>query len=335
MRLTSRYHAVPITLFLLLLSLSAGCRRDEPSRPPGQQVPFRICVGGILAPLPFIAQEKGFFQAEGVAAEVSLLGDGKAAMNGFFEGKCEAVLSGEFPVVRQSFDRNDLAVIATLTSSDNAVKVFARRDRGIVSPADLVGKKVGVSKGTISNFFLDQFLKKNSIPRERLTIVDISHQTIADSLNRGEIDAYAGSDVAYLKGRKLLGDRGVTFTEPGLTNHAACLTVGKEWLARNPQVAQGVLRALLKAEKELAVHAEADASLLAGRLNVGVEDFKSIMAEQHNRVSLDHVLILGMEDEARWMQEIGMVTGKPLPNVLHVIDPSPLKSLSPGAVNLK
>lgn len=319
---------------MLIVAILAGCNLSEPPQPKLREQPFKICMGGILAPLPFIAKEKGFFKAEGIAAEILLLGDGKAAMSGFLEGKCDACLSGEFPVVRLSFERKDLLIIATLSSSDNAVKILARKDRGINAPADLVGKKIGVSKGTISNFFLDQFLSKNKIPRDKLTIVDISHQSVGEALKLGDIDAFAGSDVAYLKGRKLIEGKGVTFAEPGLTNHFACLTVKREWLAANPELAKKLLKALVAAERQLSLYPEEVASMLAERLNVQTPDLKSVMDEQHNMVSIDQVLILAMEDEARWMQENRRVRGGQLPNYLHSLDPAILKSVNPSAVKL-
>lgn len=319
----------------LILSLLPGCSLNDPAPAKLENTPFRICMGGILAPLPLIAKGKGFFLSEGVAAEITILGDGKAAMSGFLEGKCDAVLSGEFPVVRQSFERKDLSTIATLSSSENAVKILARKDRGIEIPADLAGKKIGVSKGTISNYFLDQFIKKNGLLRGNLTISDLSHQVVADALQRGDIDAYAGSDVAYLKGRQLIGDRGVTFTEPGLTSHAACLTVKKEWLSAHGEIATRVLKALIKAEKELELHPGEQISMLSRTLKLPPNDLEKLMSEQHNTVSLYQVLILAMEDEARWMLETGIVKGKPVPNFLHVIDPAVLRVLSPAAVKLK
>jgi NitT/TauT family transport system substrate-binding protein len=334
------FRAVPwfvMCVIGLSLTVPAGCSRDGTPQQPvtRQQQKLTICQGGILAVLPAVAKENGYFAAEGLDVTVSLIGDGKAAMGAFLDGTCEAALTGEYPLARQSFERSDLAIIATLSSSDNAVKVLARSDRGLASPRDLVGKRVGVSKGTISNFFLDQFLKKNRIPRERLQIVDMSHRDLPKALQRGDVDAYAGSDVAYLAGKQAVGAAGVTFAEPGLTNHAACLTVKKEWLAAHQDGARALLRALVRAEEELARRPEELAGLLARQLNIPVADLKVLMTEQHSSVALDQVLLLALEDEARWMQETGIVTGKPFPNHLHLLEPAPLRSVAPEAVRLK
>lgn len=328
-----RWPVIRCTVQLVVGLLLSACAQNDPPVP--RQQTFSVCQGGILAALPLIAEEKGYFTAEGIAATVSVYGDGKAAMGSFLNGNCDAAVVGEPPIVMQCFNRNDFVIIATVVSSDNATKILALRSRGINTPRDLIGMRVGVSKGTTSHFFLDQFLKKNRIPAEKVTIVDISHRDMAKALQRGIIDAFAGSDVSYLTGVQAVGSDAVTFTERGLTTHAASLVVGKSWLAANQGLARGVLRALLKAENELSVHPEAALKSLSKRLNIPQSELKGVMAEQHNTVTLDHIFLLSLEDQARWMQENGVAPGKPSINFLHFLDPTLLSELKPGAVSLR
>lgn len=325
------------SILTILFLLQVGCTSETPVPPseaPDSLKPFSFCQGGILATLPTIAQEMGYFREQGLDARISLVGDGKIAMTKFLEGKCDAALTGEFPIARQSFERNDFVVIASLASSDNGVKILARRDRGISKPADLAGKRIGVSKGTISNFFFDQYLKKYRIPVKRISIVDISHRDLPNALQRGEIDAYPGSDVAYIKGIQLMGPQGISFYEPGLTRHSACLTVKKEWLATNKELVRRVLIALYRAEKELLLRPVELTAKLSGWLNIPVNDLKSMLADQKSTIILDQALLLALEDEARWMRETGIVTAKSLPNHLRFIDGAPLKGVNPDAVRL-
>jgi NitT/TauT family transport system substrate-binding protein len=325
-----------ISALLVLCVAASGCSRKEPpAKQAGPLVSVRICQGGIVAPLLFIAREKGLFRSEGIQADISIVGDGKTAMGAFLDGRCEIALVGETPIVRQSFTRNDFVIIASVVSSDSATKILARRDRGISRPEDLAGKRVAVSKGTLSHFFLDQFLKKNHIPPEKLTVVDLLHSDMAAALQRGDIDAFAGTDFAYLKGSRAIGAGGVTFSEPGLTTHAASLVVKADWLRDNQPAARGLLKALIAAEKELAGDPDAVAARLANEHQMRQEDLKSVMALQSNSVTLDQVLILSLEDQARWMQETGLEKGKGTPNYLKFLSPSILRDLRPESVNLK
>lgn len=333
----------PLNLFRLaavaaaLLALAAGCSRDtaQPgtSNAPRQRV--TICQGGILAAPATIAKEKGLFATQGVDVTLSIIGDGKAVMGALLEEKCDMALVGEPPIVKQSFVRNDFVIIATVVSSIESTKILARRDRGIRTPRDLVGKRIGVSTGTITHFFLDQFLDRHRIPKGEVTVVDISNQKMAEALRRGDIDAFSASDLAFLKGLQTLGDQGISFNEPGLTTNSGCLVVRKSWLAANRPAALKVLKALQQAVTELDTRPAETVTMLAARLQLPESEIGIIVTHQHNTVALDQTLLLTLESQARWMMENGMVKGTAPPNYLRFIDQSVLRELNPSAVTIK
>ena len=78
-------------------------------------------------------------------------------MNDLLADKVDVATATGFVLALQGFKRSDLRAIGTISSSDN-VEVVARRDRGIKNPEDLRGKRIGVSKGTVNEFFLTAFL---------------------------------------------------------------------------------------------------------------------------------------------------------------------------------
>lgn len=333
----------PLYLFRLatvaaaLLALASGCGRDaaQPEKPATPRQRVTIFQGGILAAPATIAKEKGFFAAEGVDVTLTIVGDGKAVMGAFLEGKCDMALLGEPPIAKQSFVRDDFVIIATVVSSINSTRILARRDRGIRTPRDLAGKRVGVSTGTITHFFLDQFLDRYRIPKREVTVVDIPNKEMPEALRRGVIDAFSATDLAFLKGVQTLGDQGISFTEPGLTTNAACLVVKKNWLAANRHAALKVLKALQLAATELDTRPAETVKMLAARLQLPEPETGIILSQQHNTLALDQTLLLTLESQGRWMMENGMAKGTVLPNYLRVIDQSVLRELNPSAVTIK
>lgn len=323
-------------LMLLLLCALPGCSRDSaPAKPAAPLQSVSICLGGILAPLPIIAKEKELFAAEGLAVSLNTFGDGKASMQAFLEGKCDAAITGDPPVVKHSFEREDFVIIAAVTSTDNANKILARRDRGIAVPSDLAGKRVAVASGTAPHFFFDQFLMKHRLDPAKITVVAMPLKEMPEALQRGDLDAIAVTDVMYQKGVQAIGPKGVSFAEPGLVHHSSSLLVKRAWLATHQGTARGVLQALLLAEKELATRPEDSARLVAKVMNMPESAVKGILAGQHNQVTLDQIMLLSFEDHARWMLETGAVKGKTVPNYLRLFDPTLLRELSPAAVQLK
>jgi NitT/TauT family transport system substrate-binding protein len=320
-----------------LVAVPVACKKREEQVKvdvPVQRETVTFCRGGILTLLPQVAQDRGYFSAEGVEARFTTYGDGKLAMEGMLKGDCDVATVGEPPIVTHSFQRNDFAILATLASSDNATKILARRDRGIAKPGDLRGKRVGVGKGTISHFFFEQFLKKNGVPPESVTIAFMPLKEMPEALASGAIDAYSASDLFYLKGLHLLAERAVTFSEPGLCFNAASLVAKKDWIANRPATARSVLRALLRAEGFVAASPEETGKLMAATQQIDRDDLETIMKSQRHTLELSRLLLLSLEDHGRWM-----ATGKSgapvaIPNYLEFMATAPLRSLKPAAVTV-
>lgn len=326
-----------LALFSAALAVAAGCtKKKEPLREEkvsGETGQVSICQGGIVTLLPQLALDEGLFRKGGIAATIRTYGDGRSAMDAFLSGACTMATVGEPPIVKQSFDRDDFVIIASLVSSDNATKILARRESGIRSPADLRGKRIGVRKGTISHFFFDVFLRKYGLQPSDTTVRFMELKDMPSALAAGEIDAYSSSDLYYLEGTRLLGERGVTFSEPGLCFNAANLVIRKDYLAAHPGQVRGFLAALLQAEAYAATHPEQALRLVSAEQKIPVKDLELILRDAHNALTLSRQLLLSLEDHARWMADSkgGKVA---IPNYLNFIDPAPLRGLKPDAVSL-
>ncbi|HEY6007183.1 MAG TPA: ABC transporter substrate-binding protein [Geobacteraceae bacterium] len=324
-------------LLLMLLLAAAGCtQRKEHAAvtTAGTKEQVTICQGGILTVLPVVAREKGLFAAEGLDVDLTTCGDGKFAMEAFLAGACTVATVGEPPVVRQSFERDDFRIVASTVSSDNATRILARRDRGITTPRDLKGKKIGVREGTISHFFLDVFLKKNGLTPGDVTVSFVELRKMPQALAAGEIDAYSSSDLYYLEGVQLLGDRAVTFSEPGLCYNAANLVVKRDFLASRPETVRRLLRALVAAEGYVAAHPAETRQLVAAVRQVAPQDLEAVFRNQRHVMALGPSLILSLENQARWLIEKGTVARTEIPNYLRFLAPGPLRTVKAAAVTL-
>jgi NitT/TauT family transport system substrate-binding protein len=84
-----------------------------------------------------------------------------------------------------------ITTLATIQTSNMDLAIVARNDRGIASPGDLKGKKLGVTLGTNADFFADAFLFDHGIDREKVKIIDMKPDEMADALGAGRVDAVA------------------------------------------------------------------------------------------------------------------------------------------------
>lgn len=88
--------------------------------------------------------------------------------------------------VTQGLPIKMVAVSENYSESENLV---ARDGTGIVSPRDLIGKKVGVPFGTTAHYRLMGILQTFGIAEKDLTIIDLSNPDIMPAFIRKDIDA--------------------------------------------------------------------------------------------------------------------------------------------------
>ena len=179
-----------VTALLALLALAlllAGC---EDGKPGGAPLPLSIAVvAQPVAALVHVADEKGFFREEGVEVALSAFDLGRDALASALAGGADLATVYDLPVARQLNAGEDLAILATLHRSVSGHAVLARRERGIARPEDLRGKRIGVTKGISTDYFLALFLTSHGLPQAAVKEVPLEPADYAQALAGGAIDA--------------------------------------------------------------------------------------------------------------------------------------------------
>src|SRR3989338_5562191 len=128
---------------------------------PVEKVTIGSYVGEYVT-LLYVADEKGYFKDEGIDLEIKPYEYGILTIPDVLNGTIDLSLANEFAPVVRSFDSPKLRILASIDKT-NSYELIARRDRGIATPADLKGKKIGIPKGSQSEFFLATFLTFNQL----------------------------------------------------------------------------------------------------------------------------------------------------------------------------
>ncbi len=134
---------------------------------PGEAAPPRVAysaVSGAMSPL-WVAQEGGYFKREGLDVELLYIGGGSLLIQSMLSGDVPFAYGPSVPVVNASLRGSDLVLIAN-TGNALVFSIMARPE--IKGPADLKGKKVGVTRlGGSTDWALDFALRKWSLERGR------------------------------------------------------------------------------------------------------------------------------------------------------------------------
>lgn len=217
-----------LILQVTLLGLVCGCGRSDEASIETEAVTVAAYAGDTAA-LVWIAEDQGYFAANHLDVTLVPFEAGKLAADALLASEADIATTAEFVLVSQSFDHEDLRVLGAIATA-MVNEVIARADRGIRLPADLRGKRIGVTRKSAGEFFLGRFLLLNGLSLEDVEVVDLSPSAIVDAITRGDIDAGLTWDPNVYEIKRKLGENAVSW--PGQSGQDLYfILVGKEdWL---------------------------------------------------------------------------------------------------------
>lgn len=283
--------------------------------------------------LVHIAKERGYFREQGLDVEIQLSQSGPNSINAVIEGRADFNTSAETPFVISSFDRPDLRILATISASDTT-RLIARADRGIKTPRDLAGKRIGITLGSVSEYFLARYLTLNGIQADTVTMIDMMPERITEALVKGEIDA-ALTWEPYVRNAELaLKDNVATLPDQYDQIYNIVLVSTQSWLDKYPLETRGILRAIIRAETYAAEH-PSDAKILVRRLfDLSAGDIDYIWPLHNLHVSLPQGLLFVLEQQAEWRVRKKLTNAAAMPNYLDFVATDPLRDIRESSVGI-
>lgn len=320
---------------LILAVLLAGCRQ-APAPGSERPLPVRLAYTTQLdSALVHLALVRGYFREEGVEVLPTVLSFGKQALGAVLAGEADLATVAETPVMFAALDGERLSVVASIFSSGMNHAVVVNRKSGVSRIEHLRGKRIGFTGGTTSEFFLSCFLLANGIARAEIVPVHMPPERMHSAIMSGEVDAVS----AWTPHQKLitgaLGQNGSVHYDPDSYTETFVLAGRPGYVEQNQEAVRRVLRALLKAEKFAAQHPAEAQAVIAGFLELAPDLLRECWAGSLFRVSIDHALLITLEEETRWAMKHGMAGDAKMPNYLDFMDVRALMAVKPEAVNVK
>ncbi|MYN13242.1 ABC transporter substrate-binding protein [Pusillimonas sp. TS35] len=251
---------------LLKMAGVAGAATFAPAMAKAQQLEKKdvtIAVGGqaLIYYLPLsIAHINGYFKDEGLDAKIVDFAGGSKAL--------QAVVGGSADVVSGAFEHT-----ITLQSKGQAYRAFAQQGAapmivlaiskktmaGYKSPADLKGKKIGVTApGSSTNMMASFFLDKHGVKPNEVSYIGVGAGAGAiTALRTGQIDAIANLDpvistllkedaITIIADTRTIKDTKAIF---GGNMPSGCLYTSQKFIDEHPNTAQALANAIVRADK--------------------------------------------------------------------------------------
>jgi NitT/TauT family transport system substrate-binding protein len=160
----------------------------------------------------WVAEEKGIFKKHGIDPEMIVIGGGGArGVSALIAGDIQFVTTAGDSVINAAMRGADPVMVAGILNK-GVQMVIVRPE--VKSPADLVGKRVGVTRyGAASHLVLLMMLRKWGISPEKVRVLQVeSSSAMVVNLEKGGIDAAVltvpSNFVAEDKGYRVLADLG-------------------------------------------------------------------------------------------------------------------------------
>jgi NitT/TauT family transport system substrate-binding protein len=312
---------------------AASCSKQERPAEPKKKVTVGVASATLSAPV-FIAYEKRFFSDEGLDVVLKLYPSGKKAMEGMFAGEVDLATVADTPIVLASFAREDYVILATFVHSYDDVKVLCRKDRGIIRPADLKGKRIGTSLMTSAHFFIHVYLVEHGIRKSEVNVIDVPPQELPEALRHGKVDAVAIFEPYAYQAEKALPGNVVRLPKSSLYRETFNLVAMKKFAMDNLEGLKRILKAVDRSIEFIHRNRKESISLLAGATAVNETLLVSVWSDFIYGLSLDRSLLTSMEDEARWAMRNRITEVKKIPNYLDYIYLDAMKAVRPESATI-
>jgi NitT/TauT family transport system substrate-binding protein len=234
----------------LVLCFCATSALFSPAR-AAMKVSFPYTPIGVASLPWWIAKEAGYFDKHGLDVDMIYVGASPVIIQAMLGGQAIIGAGGGPPLVTNVLQGGDIVQVATMTPY--AIQsLIVRAD--IKTPADLTGKRIGISRlGAIPHFTLQAIIRMHQVQGVNVVQTGTTAQGLA-SLSQGLIDGIitsAPNTFRLIKAgyRELVspGD----FKQAGVEFLINGLVARKSLAAKNRDIITGMIKATLEGTKRM------------------------------------------------------------------------------------
>jgi NitT/TauT family transport system substrate-binding protein len=325
--------AAVVTISLLL---SFEKLDTKPQTPPTTR--YKVTIAAPATPasgLVYVAHDGGFFAAEGLDVTLQKESSGKAALTTVLENRAMIGATSENPVMHAALRGEKVRLFATIMSTDSNYAIVARKDRAIKTIADLAGKRVGVTRGTNSEFLLEAMLSINNLSPDSIEVVHQPPAAIVDAIVSGEVDAISTWNPHLILAKKQLVDNHTVFYGRELYTATFNLVAMEALVEQQPEIIERVVRAMMRAAESVQSDPTQARNIIASHIKLDRSQFDELWDIFNYQVMLDQSLITTMESQAYWARsKESAATSTPLPNFFDIVYLDGLMRVDPKLVSI-
>ncbi len=325
-----------LTMLVVLTSVFTSHYFSSKSEP----VKLTVKIGipqQLPSSLMMVAQQRGYFAAEGLDVELRRYPSGaRAIAEGLLSGAVDYATAADVVFAFHSYRQTELTAIAAISLNTNSFVIIARRDRGIANLQDLKGKKIGVQANSALHYFFRAVQDAQGIERESSQLFYAPVELLGEGLQSGKYDAIVTRPPFSSEISENLGNNSIILSAPGVYLQHELLMTHKSYLHKNPEIADRMLRALFKAEQFISTHPQDAKKIVSRFMGTEVNSTDVQLPDSFEyKLTLPQTLLYLLETQAQWIRSDVLVKAdEPMPDFLQHIDTAPFKRVVPSRVTV-
>jgi ABC-type nitrate/sulfonate/bicarbonate transport system substrate-binding protein len=271
-----------------------------------------VRIGVSLTPLasPFlIAEHLGLFEKHGLKVSLFPCASSMACTQLMLSRDVEYATASDSVVMFQSFEQSGLALLVSFVESDNDLKLLALSPSNISEVSQLEGKRVGVVKGSASEFYFDSVLIANNHKSLDVEKVYFQPHELVPALLSFRVDAISAWEPMGYKADLQSTSTVKNLGTLGIYQHSFNLLSTTPYLEFAGQEPVYLLKALDEAVEWINTYPDEASRVIAKRLNIPLNQVKWSWEDYVFRLSLGNSLLSNLQLQARWAQAEGLVGG--------------------------
>ena len=266
----------------------------------------------------FLAQDKGYFKAEGLDVEIDQGEGSSAAIPKVASGAYQAGFGDVNALINLAATRPaDAPVAVYMIYNTPPFTIVVKSDSPIKTPKDLEGKTVGgpANEGALKLF--PAFAKVAKIDASKVNVTNMAPNQREQMLQRGQVDAIFGfTNTAYFSA-KLIGInpekdlRFINYADYGMDLYSNAVVFSRSFAKENPKAVAGFVRAVNRAINDSLANPEAAMDAVMKREPLLKRDVEKerLLATIKEEMSHPEIARIGLGDvdSARLKRAIAMV----------------------------
>ncbi|QFQ73816.1 ABC transporter substrate-binding protein [Liquorilactobacillus mali] len=285
--------------------------------------------------LAAIAKKEGYFSKYNLKVKTTTFSSGIETVNAITTKQLDIGYVADFAALNRfgSSSKSNLKIFAKLSSSGGSgVKLYTTKD--ISSLADLKGKNVLTSTGTVTEYWVAKALKKGGLKESQVNLLSVeTGQEGLALMKSGKASAVwaSGQDAEKLE---KTGKFKVLTTQGKITSPTLAFAISnKKFLKEHPKAAIAYLKAINDSIKLVHSHPQKAAKIVSSALNVPTKTVLATFKSTNFKINFDQSTYNDLKSIYKYLANSGKL--KHTYNINKYLDTTTLKKAISGSVSYK